>query len=263
MIPKIIHYVWFGDAMPEIWRREIDHCRAVNSPERGWEVRVHLNPTSEGMPADLADKFDSCTSLVNKSDIMRAWLLWTHGGIYLDTDVIVLKPFDGLCALDGFILKRNVRFRINVGVCGAKPEHPFIGHWLHVIPETTISCRTSSGNDICQHLLKRGIGITLLGRGAFEPFSKPIHRKAMLKMTRRQQKKYVKHHAEHTGSTLPYAVHIGWGAEPNFNQRRKQKRAAKTHDRRRRTNVRKARRHRHATTPTQAETPTHDSAAGQ
>lgn len=37
------------------------------------------------------------------SDYLRLWILFNYGGIYLDTDVEVLKKFDPLLKNEGFI----------------------------------------------------------------------------------------------------------------------------------------------------------------
>ena len=39
---------------------------------------------------------ESPNSIVHKSDLVRLLVLWKHGGIYIDTDVIVTGSFDSV-----------------------------------------------------------------------------------------------------------------------------------------------------------------------
>ncbi len=90
-IPHIIHYIWFGDApKTELIERCIQSWRE-KLPD--WEIK-------EWNESDF--DIESCTYMKqayeNKkyafaSDYARFTVLYEHGGIYLDTDVEVLKRF--------------------------------------------------------------------------------------------------------------------------------------------------------------------------
>ena len=60
------------------------------------------------------------------SDYARLWIIYHYGGIYLDTDVEIIRSWDSLLKHDCF-LGRQPGFQINTGVgFGAIKEHPLI-----------------------------------------------------------------------------------------------------------------------------------------
>lgn len=101
MIPKIIHFCWLsGDPYPEL----VTHC--IES----WK---HLLPDYEIMLWDR-NRFDIDSVIWVKeacdkkkwafaADYIRLYALYNYGGIYLDSDVEVLKSFDELLDLPYFL----------------------------------------------------------------------------------------------------------------------------------------------------------------
>lgn len=100
MIPKIIHYCWFGrGAMPELAVRCLDSWKKFlpDYQMKLWNedsFDVNFNPYTQ--EAYEAGKFAFVT------DYVRLYALYHEGGIYMDTDVEVLKPLDDLLNLTAF-----------------------------------------------------------------------------------------------------------------------------------------------------------------
>ena len=101
MIPKIIHYCWFGhNPLPELAKRCIAswHKYLPDYEIREWNednFDVDIIPyTSE---AYKAKKYAFV------SDYARFWILYNHGGIYFDTDVEVIRPMDDIIARGSFM----------------------------------------------------------------------------------------------------------------------------------------------------------------
>ncbi|MBR5315095.1 MAG: glycosyl transferase [Clostridia bacterium] len=92
-IPKIIHYCWFGRGeMPEDYKRYIEswkkYCPDYEIKE--WnEDNFDVNCNEYVKQAYEARKFAFV------SDYARVCALYTDGGIYMDTDVELLKSLDG------------------------------------------------------------------------------------------------------------------------------------------------------------------------
>lgn len=92
MIPKIIHYVWLGGGKktPSV-RRCIDSWKKV-MPDyeiKEWNERnFNLNSVAWTKEAILKKKWSLA------SDYIRHYAIFTEGGIYMDTDVMVYKKFD-------------------------------------------------------------------------------------------------------------------------------------------------------------------------
>lgn len=100
MIPKIIHYCWFGRGeMPELAQKCIEswHKYMPDYEYKLWnEDNFDVNSVPYVKEAYEARKFAFVT------DYVRLYALYTEGGIYMDTDVEVLKPYDGLLQLTAF-----------------------------------------------------------------------------------------------------------------------------------------------------------------
>lgn len=109
MIPKVIHYCWFGgNPLPEdakrcieSWKKYLPDYQIKEWNERNFDVSI-LKYTQQ---AYASRKFAFVT------DYVRLYVLYTEGGIYMDTDVEVLKSFDTFLhhkAFSGFESDGNV-----------------------------------------------------------------------------------------------------------------------------------------------------------
>lgn len=100
MIPKKIHYCWFGRGeMPELAHKCIEswHKYLPDYEYKLWnEDTFDINSVPYVKEAYEARKFAFVT------DYIRLYALSTEGGIYMDTDVEVLKPLDDLLTLSAF-----------------------------------------------------------------------------------------------------------------------------------------------------------------
>lgn len=103
MIPKIIHYCWFGgNPLPELAQKCIaswkKYCPEYEIKE--WnENNFDLNCCDYVREAYVAQKWAFV------SDVARLYAMVTEGGIYMDTDVEVVQPLDSLLqyhAVSGF-----------------------------------------------------------------------------------------------------------------------------------------------------------------
>lgn len=101
MIPKIIHYCWFGHGpMPELALKCIEswHKYMPDYEYKLWSEDIFdVNSIPYTKEAYESRKYAFV------SDYVRLYALYTDGGIYMDTDVEVLKPYDDLLGLTGFI----------------------------------------------------------------------------------------------------------------------------------------------------------------
>jgi len=98
MMPRIIHFIWFGPAMPAWVQRNIEEFRRLNP---AYEVRIH--DESVLLPqyaATYARIEDVCT----KSDVLAVSALQRFGGWYFDTDYWPFRGVEGIVeayGLDG------------------------------------------------------------------------------------------------------------------------------------------------------------------
>ena len=122
MIPKIIHYCWFGgNPLPELAQKCIESWRKYLPDYEIWQWRENANPL--GKPSQQAGAnalFDRVmgfdvemipfTAEAYKqkknafvSDYARFWILHKYGGLYFDTDVEFIKPLDDIIERGNFM----------------------------------------------------------------------------------------------------------------------------------------------------------------
>ncbi len=102
MIPKVIHYCWFGKGdMPELAQNCITSWHA-HMPN--WEFRLWSEDNFDITSAHpYVQEAYAAQKYAFVSDYVRLWALEREGGIYLDVDVEVLRPMDNLLADIAFI----------------------------------------------------------------------------------------------------------------------------------------------------------------
>ena len=101
MIPKIIHYCWFGRGpLPELaqkciasWKKYLPDYEIKEWNEDNFDVNI-IPYTTE---AYKAKKYAFV------SDYARFWILYQYGGIYFDTDVEVIRPIDDIVERGNFM----------------------------------------------------------------------------------------------------------------------------------------------------------------
>ena len=127
MIPKIIHYCWFGRGeMPPLMKRCLKSWKKYCP---NWEV-VLWNE----------DNFDVTSTLWTKqayeagkyafvSDYVRLKVLYEQGGVYMDTDVELVQSIDCFLEHEAFSGFESME-ALQTGIIGAVRSHPIIARWL-------------------------------------------------------------------------------------------------------------------------------------
>jgi hypothetical protein len=146
MIPNTIHFVFGlqegfgGKPFSFIHFLAVYTAWKVNRPER---IMFHYAIEPEGEWWDKAKPYltlnqikaptqifgNTVTHYAHRADIVRLEMLKSHGGIYLDLDVVCINPFAPLLRRD-FVMG----IQQNTGLCNAvilsKPNAPFLSIWL-------------------------------------------------------------------------------------------------------------------------------------
>lgn len=126
MIPKVIHYCWFGGKpLPADVQRCIDSWKKA-CPDyeiRRWDensVDVNAHPFMKTAYDQKAWAF--------VSDYARLWVVYQNGGIYLDTDVELLKCLDPFLKDGCYLAVQQANHQIATGLgFGAEAGNPVIG----------------------------------------------------------------------------------------------------------------------------------------
>lgn len=126
-IPKVIHYCWFGkNPKPPLIQKCMDSWKQV-LPE--YEI-IEWNEDN----FDVAENQYAKEAYENKkwafvTDYVRLKVLYEHGGIYLDSDVEILKPIDRFLKDDSFSGFES-KDMVPTAIMGSKPHSKFIKELL-------------------------------------------------------------------------------------------------------------------------------------
>ena len=198
-IPNIIHFIWFGAEIPEFAAMMI-RAAAVRCPTASVRVwvepgrtcgaavkRLCLNDRVEFCPFVFEDElahlygknstmsesislvWSRLTQRAAQANVARLLILANYGGIYLDTDVLVLKDFaplrkyDAFCGLESVVWPRRElkiwgSYRLLVG-----PALSLLRHGLSRIPQGYCA------NDWLERRLQFAANNAVLGARAKHP----------------------------------------------------------------------------------------------
>lgn len=160
MIPKTIHYCWFGRGpLPDIAEKCIESWKNVLSDYeivRWDEDSFDINSNSYVREAYESRKFAFV------SDYVRLYALYTQGGVYMDTDVEVLKSLDGYLFHEAFSGFENV-YSIPTGIMACEKGFKGFGELLrwydkkHFLLSDGSMDTTTNVETITNYYLKRGL----------------------------------------------------------------------------------------------------------
>ena len=124
MIPKVIHYCWFGRGEKpklalkciESWKQYCPDYQIIEWNEDNFDLTQH--PYLQWCYVQKKWAF--------LSDFARLLILAERGGIYLDTDVEVIRPLDDLLWYDAFFgFEDDAHLNTGHGF-GCIPHHPAV-----------------------------------------------------------------------------------------------------------------------------------------
>jgi len=128
LIPKVIHYCWFGrgemnDTIKKCiasWEKNCPDYQIVRWDEDDFDVTQN---------AYVREAYEQ-KKWAFVSDYVRLYALYNHGGIYLDTDVEILKPLDDLLNLGSVVTGYQDGYSIPAGIIMAVSQNEWIGKLL-------------------------------------------------------------------------------------------------------------------------------------
>lgn len=126
MIPKIIHFVWFGGEKP----KEVLDC--IDSWKKccpDYEIREWNEQNCSFCNCDFLKEALALRKFAFASDVIRLAVLSRFGGIYLDTDVRLLRSFEAFLGNKSFI-GLETPFRVSTAVIGSEPNVAWVSEFL-------------------------------------------------------------------------------------------------------------------------------------
>lgn len=123
MIPKVIHYCWFGGAQyPEVVKKCIESWKKY-CPD--YELKLWNEENYDVNTNDYCREAFLNRKWAFVSDYARLDILYRYGGFYLDTDVELVRSLDDLRELECFVASDGDGINTGLG-CGADAYNDII-----------------------------------------------------------------------------------------------------------------------------------------
>lgn len=176
-IPRILHYCWFGRG--EKPKKMIKCMKSWSKHLPGYRLQEWNEDNFDLTCSRYVKEAYEAKKYAFVSDYVRLHALYLQGGIYLDTDVEVLRPLDPLLAHEAFSGFEDDKY-LQSGTMGAAQGHPWIGqllndyeqrHFLQPDGSYDMTTNTATISEICRRdgLRLDGLRQTLRGGVVFYP----------------------------------------------------------------------------------------------
>ena len=127
MIPKLIHYCWFGGKeKPDSVKQCIESWKKY-CPD--YEIREWNESNFDIQANDYCREAYEAKRWAFVADYARLYVLYEYGGIYMDTDVEVVRPFDPLLNRNGFLCFENDD-NVSIGTFGVAKHLLLVNDFL-------------------------------------------------------------------------------------------------------------------------------------
>lgn len=162
MIPRVIHYCWFGGRQKteniiryiQTWKDKLPGYRFVEWNETNFDIQGSLPYVREAYEAQ---------KYAFVSDYVRLHALCEYGGVYLDTDIEVVKDFSHFLAEPDMLLCYESKDRLCTAFMASAPGNPVVDSFRKSYEERGFlqadgSLDTTTINQmLTEHMIANGI----------------------------------------------------------------------------------------------------------
>lgn len=161
-IPKIIHRV-VGETLDNMqqacWKSAILH-------NRDWQFMTHQDPVDPAEWPITSQYWSKCVHGAFVADLMRLEALWKYGGVYLDSDIYIVRPLDRFISYAPFACRFDKQF-ISNAVIGAPAQHPAIMELIEKSIEELEQGKIAFGPSVITDSWTKRDDVDLYHRGYF------------------------------------------------------------------------------------------------
>jgi FkbM family methyltransferase len=179
-IPKVLH---FSVPTPML-QQQRDLIETARLMHPNWEMRIWDDNTPIES-ARLAKYRNHATSGAQRADLIRLDAIYAFGGVYLDADFQVLRPFDDLVENYEFFMASEDGYALTNALIAAMPQHPALDLLINFLeqnePDWSLPPNETTGPAFFTRLLRWRSDVNILPRDTFYPYNwnerpKPAHR---------------------------------------------------------------------------------------
>ena len=161
---KIIHFTIPEHISPA--QSDIIECARKYHPS--WEIKIWQDPIQEEDGFLLEHYWPKANSGAQLADLVRLDVLHKYGGVYVDSDLRLLKPLDSLVeSFDFFIASEDGQCLTNA-LIGARKESQIIRFLIDILrnhePDWTLPPNITTGPEFFSQHLKWKAEVTVLPR---------------------------------------------------------------------------------------------------
>lgn len=124
MIPKIIHYCWFGPKPIPKEQQEFIEKWSYICPD--WQIMFWNENNFDISSHPFTKKSYELKKYAFVTDFVRVWVLNEFGGVYLDTDVELKKNIDGFLEYEAFSCFEKKGIPFTSAVWGSQRNHSLL-----------------------------------------------------------------------------------------------------------------------------------------
>lgn len=151
MIPKIIHYCWFGEKdIPLALQSYISKWSVICS---GWEIKLWNESNFDVFSHIFTKTAYEQKKYAYVSDYVRAWVLYNYGGVYLDVDVELKLPLDEFLNLESFSCFETDNFCFSSAIWGSIAKHSLLKKVLSYYEGRIYSSSENTNVDLISNIL--------------------------------------------------------------------------------------------------------------
>ncbi len=153
-IPKLIHSFWFsGDEKPEAYQKCVSTWARKLS---GYEIKEWNMDNYDWHKHPFVERSIELQAWAFAADFARLDVLYEYGGIYLDMDVEMFKPFDDLLGNEAiFSFSNNIL--IDLAVVGAQKSNFIIQKLLKIYDSVPLPQEQKDFSGLFQPALLRSV----------------------------------------------------------------------------------------------------------
>ena len=152
VIPKLIHHTWITEDIPSKWLYSYNECKQ-KYPDyefQLWTDTKSIEFIAKEYP-EFLKTFDGYEHAIQRADAIRYFILYEHGGIYMDLDIGCADiSLDNLLTYEA-VIPQTKPFGYSNDMLASKPKHRFFkklveqlprwNHW-YIFPYLTVFCST-------------------------------------------------------------------------------------------------------------------------
>lgn len=168
--PHIIHFS-LPDNVTDQQKEAVETARRLHPH---WEIKIW----DDGNPVEnarLAKYLARANSGAQRADLIRLDALYTYGGVYLDSDMVLVKSLDELAAHYHFFIGTEDGWHLTNAQIAAAAQHPAIDAIITFLeenePDWSLPPNETTGPVLFSRLLGWRPDVTVLPRETFYPYN--------------------------------------------------------------------------------------------